>query len=216
MHSPKHHSLSASLDALLTSADGKSLTFDHVLSGVGEKAFGLLLVILSLPSALPVPAPGYSTPFGILLAILSVQMILMRKNPVLPAFARKRDLSFSTAKKLFSAANAFLRRIEVFIHPRMKWIGKPASLSAVGWLTLVMSCLMILPIPLTNTFPAMIIFLVGVGLTEEDGVIVLIGAAIGVLAVAFYAYLIYLVATYGVDGVLQLKDIIKGWLGMQS
>ncbi len=213
MHSSSpHNSLSTSLNTLLLEANGNSLPFKNIVNGVGDKAFGLLLVVLSLPSALPVPAPGYSTPFGIVLAILSVQMILMRATPALPGFAMKRELSFGAATKLFGAANAFLHRIEHFIHPRMKWIGTPAGRCALGWLTLVMSCLMILPIPLTNTFPAMIIFLIGVGLTEDDGLFALIGFCLGILAVAFYTYVVYLLLTLGVDGVIQLKDWIKGLL----
>ena len=40
-----------------------------ILSFAGERIFGFLFVILSLPSALPVPAPGYSIPFGIVGAL---------------------------------------------------------------------------------------------------------------------------------------------------
>jgi len=212
MHPESRKSLSANLDTLLDQANGESLTLEGVFRGVGDKAFGLLLAILSLPSALPVPAPGYSTPFGILLAILSVQMILLRERPSLPKFAMNRKLGFSTAQKLFGAANGFLHKIEWFIHPRMAWIGKPAGRSALGWLTLIMSCLMILPIPLTNTFPAMVIFLIGVGLTEDDGLFALLAVLLGIFAVAFYGYIIYLLATVGLDGVIHLKDLIKSWI----
>ena len=38
-----------------------------ILELAGERVFGFLFVILALPSALPVPAPGYSIPFGILM-----------------------------------------------------------------------------------------------------------------------------------------------------
>ncbi len=43
-----------------------TVTLADILLLAKERIFGFLLVILSLPSALPVPAPGYSTPFGIL------------------------------------------------------------------------------------------------------------------------------------------------------
>jgi hypothetical protein len=212
MSSQSRNSLSQNLDALLEQANGESLTLEGVFRGVGDKAFGLLLVVLSLPSALPIPAAGYSTPFGILLAILSIQMILLRERPSLPKFAMDRKIGFTMAQKMFGFANAFLHKIEWLIHPRFSWIGKPAGRSALGWLTLIMSCLMILPIPLTNTFPAMVIFLIGVGLTEDDGLFALLAFVVGVFAVAFYGYVIYLLATFGVDGVLHLKDLIKSWI----
>ncbi len=60
------------------------VTLADILLLAKERIFGFLLVILSLPSALPVPAPGYSTPFGILIFILAVQLIIGAKIPWLP------------------------------------------------------------------------------------------------------------------------------------
>ena len=207
-----HRSLSQNLTDILSRGDGP-VTLGAVFEGVGEKGFGVLLAILSLPSALPVPAPGYSTPFGMLLAVLSIQMILLKERPILPKFATNMSLKRATAEKILSAANAFLKRIEKLIHPRMRWIGKPAGRSALGWLTLLMSLLMILPIPLTNTAPAMVIFLIGVGLTEDDGIFALLSFGLGLLATAFYAVMVFLIATLGMEGIDQLKEWIKGATG---
>lgn len=211
--SDSRNSLSRNLQEILEAANGQPITLERIFRGVGDKAFGVLLAILSLPSALPLPAPGYSTPFGILLAILSLQMMTFRETPLLPKFAMRHEFSHERARKFFHAAIGFLRRIEWIIHPRMKWIGKPAGRAALGWLTLIMSCLMILPIPFTNTFPAMIIFLIGVGLTEDDGAFALLSFLFGILAVGFYAFVFYLLFTVGLEGVLQLKNWVKSLLG---
>ena len=56
----------------------------EVARAVGEKGFGMLLVVLSLPSALPVPAPGYSTPFGLVMALIALQMVCGRRTVWLP------------------------------------------------------------------------------------------------------------------------------------
>lgn len=55
-----------------------------ILLLAGERIFGFLFVILSLPSALPVPAPGYSVPFGILIFLLAMQLLVGSKSPWLP------------------------------------------------------------------------------------------------------------------------------------
>ncbi len=75
-----------------------------------------------------------------------------------------------------------------------------------------MACLMILPIPLTNTFPAMVIFMIGIGVCERDGLFAVGATVLGILAVAFYAFVIYLLITVGVEGVQELKDWIKSRL----
>ncbi|MEO0888190.1 MAG: exopolysaccharide biosynthesis protein, partial [Cyanobacteria bacterium J06648_10] len=51
------------------------VTLNEILEIAGERTFGFLFVLLSLPSALPIPAPGYSTPFGIVMFLLAVQLI---------------------------------------------------------------------------------------------------------------------------------------------
>ncbi|MEM7792408.1 MAG: exopolysaccharide biosynthesis protein, partial [Verrucomicrobiota bacterium] len=70
-----------------------------------------------------------------------------------------------------------------------------------------------LPIPLTNTFPAMVIFLIGIGLSEEDGLLAIAAFGVGLAAVALYAYIIYLLITQGPEAAGAIKDSIKELLG---
>lgn len=207
MESPRH-SLSENLRALLE-IPGEKLAVRTIADRVGDKGFGLLLAILSLPSALPVPAPGYSTPFGILLILLGVQMVALRSRPWLPERALRREVSKEFAAKVFGAATRFLGLSEKLIKPRMSWINRAGGRVFLGCIVIAMAALMILPIPLTNTAPAMVVFLVGVSLSEDDGFAAIVAFAAGLLAAAFYAYIIYLLATVGMDGVIQLKDWIK-------
>ena len=208
-------SLSTTLRELIARDEsGADVSIANVFQRIGDRGFGLLLVILSLPSALPIPAAGYSTPFGILLAILGLQMVFGRKTPWLPEWAGKHKLSGGFVEKMIGLSAKFFRYLEVFIRPRMRWVGSRAGLPFMGVLVLIMACLMILPIPLTNTFPAFVIFLIGVGLTEEDGLFCLCASALAVVSVALYGYVIYLFVTFGVEGVERLKDLIKSSLGM--
>ena len=42
------------------------VTIDEIMTLAGERAFGFLFILLALPSALPVPAPFYASPFGVM------------------------------------------------------------------------------------------------------------------------------------------------------
>jgi len=210
LDSPRQ-SLSRNLQELLE-LPGDRLSVRVITEKVGDKGFGLLLAILSLPSALPVPAPGYSTPFGILLVLLGAQLVAGRNTPWLPDKALKKEISRDFARKIFSAGTKLLHLSEKFIRPRMRWINSVAGRAFLGIIVIFMGSLMILPIPMTNTFPAMVIFLIGVSLSEDDGLAALVAFAAGLLAAAFYLYIIYLLATVGVDGVIELKDWIKSTL----
>jgi len=194
----------------LIEGETNTLSVREIFDRVGDKGFGVLLVLLSLPSALPVPAPGYSTPFGVLLVLLGAQMVAGRVRPWLPERALRKEFSREKAGKIFRSATRFLHLGEKLIRPRMRWINLRGGRIFLGVIVIGMAALMIVPIPLTNTLPAIVIFLVGISLAEDDGLIALASFFLGVLSAAFYAYIIYLLATVGMDGVIQLKEWIKG------
>ncbi|MGB0259313.1 MAG: exopolysaccharide biosynthesis protein [Coraliomargarita sp.] len=204
-----HCSLAETLEQTLHSQDEQGPSIGELSVAVGDKGFGLLLIILSLPSALPVPAPGYSTPFGIAIAIIALQMLVGRHTVWLPERIKRVRITPKIASKMIGAASKFLRAIEHLIKPRQRWIRSRGGQSGLAIVILIMSCLMMLPIPLTNTFPAMVIFMIGVGLSEEDGLLAIAAFAVGLGAVALYGYIIYLVLTQGPEAVDEIKDWIK-------
>lgn len=185
------------------------LTVGLLLDRVGDKGFGLLLLVLALPSALPVPAAGYSVPFGILLLGVGLQMILRRPRPVFPSRLRSTRLPRGLMDQMLKAGIWFFGRIERWIRPRLEWIGGGPGRSLMGVLVVVMAILMIIPIPLTNTAPAMVIFLIGIGLTERDGLFALGACFLGVAAVALYAALVVALVLYGPEVITEVKDWIK-------
>ena len=210
----QHLSLAAALEQCLRQpatpdASKRGPSIGELCEAVGEKGFGLLLVILSLPSALPLPAPGYSTPLGIALALIALQMLAGRQSLWLPGKLHGLRIQPKLAGKMVSAASRFLRAIERWIKPRQLWIRSRGGQAALAAVVLLMSALMILPIPLTNTLPAMVIFLIGVGLSEEDGLLAILAFVVGLLAVALYAAIIYLLLTQGPEAIDTLKDWIK-------
>ena len=207
-----HLRLSEELQGLLQT-DGESLSVGQLVERVGDRGFGLLLLVLSLPSALPVPAAGYSVPFGILLVVLALQMLIGKTRPVFPKRLERVTLSKGTAERLLNGAAWIFKRLEWIVRPRMRWVGKRAGLTFMGLLVMAMAILMMIPIPMTNTFPAFVIFLIGVGLTEEDGFFAIGACLVGVLAVALYAALVWAIIAYGPEVVTTIKDSIRSALG---
>lgn len=200
--------LSTNLESLAAKARAGGISLGDVFDRFGEKGFGLLLVVLSLPSALPVPAPGYSTPFGIILAFLALQMMSGRSAPWAPQWARSRRFEGDRAAAIFDGGRAFFQRAERLIRPRLQWINSRRGVPLMGIVVLAMSCLMILPIPLTNTAPAMVVFLIGVGLTEDDGLFAGVAVGLGFAAVALYAGVIYLLLTVGREGIERIRETV--------
>lgn len=210
----EHRSLSADLQDILSVAEERDIQLGETMDKLEDKGFGLLLALLSLPSALPVPAPGYSTPFGIALVILGIQMIAGRSVPVMPARVRKMSIPQGFARNMAAATESLFRRLETFIKPRQRWVTSPLGHRLLGFLVVFMGALMILPIPFTNTFPAMVIFAIGICLTEEDGYAGIVAAVVGGLSVLLYIGIIVATFVYGPEVFEAAKDTVKDWLGM--
>lgn len=204
--------LSETLQSLLHS-DGEELAVGTIVQRVEDRGFGLLLLVLSLPSALPVPAAGYSVPFGIVLLLLALQMIAGRQQPVFPRRIERIQLSRKTSQRLLGAGARLFHWLEFLVRPRMRWIGSRGGRVFMGALVMLMAILMLIPIPLTNSFPALVIFLIGVGLTEEDGLFAVAACAVGVLATALYAGLVYALIAYGPEAADSIKEWIRALAG---
>ncbi len=181
-----------------------------ILELAGERIFGFLFVILALPSALPVPAPGYSIPFGILMFLLAIQLIGGSKIPWLPEKMMKGSMKLETIQKFLKKGNPWLKRIEALTRPRMTYIcASTIGRILIGIAIALMSVSMMIPIPGTNTLPAIGIFVTAFGLQEDDGFISLGGLVICLLASVLSTSII-MVAIWGGTS---LVDMIKSSLG---
>ncbi len=181
-----------------------------ILELAGERIFGFLFVILALPSALPIPAPGYSIPFGILMFLLAIQLIAGAKIPWLPEKMMKGSMKLETIQAFLKKGNPWLKRIEALSRPRMTYIctSIPGRI-VIGIAICLMAISMMIPIPGTNTLPAIGIFVTAFGLQEDDGFISLGGLVICLLASVLSTSII-MVAIWGGTS---LVDMIKSSLG---
>lgn len=198
--------LSADLDAFLQDPKrGEQISLLELQQMAGERGFGFFLALLALPSGVPVPAAGYSIPFGILLLFLALQMVLGLRQPWLPDRVQRWSVPTSFAKAVLEKGSWVLKRVEVFARPRWSWICR----SHVGHRVLalaiaLMAISMMIPIPGTNTLPAFSIFVIGVGLLDEDGIVASIGAALSVLGLLVTS----LILTVGFNLLSYAKDFL--------
>lgn len=211
---PQTH-LSQELLDFLERLDGQDCTIGDLVELHGDRGFGLLLLILALPAALPIPAPGYATPFGVLMVVLGFQMLRGRPTPWVPAFAAKRTISYKMLS--FSVRNGRLplRVVELLVRPRLSAMARNRRfLAGVGLTIMLMSAFMSLPIPLTNTAPSFVIFVLAAGILEEDGLLLLGGLLLAPVAAAIAGSALYVAVTLGPEAVeTTIKPMIKSLIG---
>ena len=182
------------------------VSLKEVLDLAGERTFGFLFVLLALPSALPVPAPGYAIPFGVVIFLLAVQLIAGRTRPWLPEGWKTRQFDLATVQKIIGASLPWLRRLEAIARPRMTPVctSLPGR-TVIGVAIALMAISMMLPIPLTNTLPAIGIFVTGFGLLDDDGVISLGGLVLCMMG----GIVTTLILLFGYEAVKAGLDLIR-------
>lgn len=181
------------------------VSLGEIIQLAEKRAFGFLFVVLSLPSALPVPAPGYSVPFGFVIILLAIQMIFGAQRPWLPQRILEGAIALEKVQKVVKAGLPWLRRIESISRPRLSYIctSLPGRV-AIGVAIAAMSVSMMIPVPGTNTLPAMGIFILGFCLLEDDGAIALAGLTHCLVAGSTSVGII-------VAGV-SILDLLKDWI----
>jgi hypothetical protein len=189
------------------------VTLADVLALAGERTFGFLFVLLALPSALPVPAAGYSVPFGVVMLLLAVQLIVGKKTPWLPSRVLKHRFPLEQVQGLVKAGIPWMQRIEQFSKPRLTPVCTSRTGQAViGVAIALMAISMMIPIPGTNTLPAMGIFVTGFGLLDDDGAISLAGMALCAMGGTLTLSILYALAVGGTSLYDWLKAGLNGLL----
>ena len=164
---------STALRDLLRHASTETITLAWLMERLGERSFGLVLLLLGLLATLP----GASVVAGILIAVPAFQMILGRHAPLFPRFLAVRCFKTRRLAAMLVHAVPPLRYLERYIRPR--WQARfGAAKRLVGLAILIVGSLLFVPIPLSNVPPALVIVLVAFAYLEEDGVLLCLTLAI--------------------------------------
>ncbi|MEB3227521.1 MAG: exopolysaccharide biosynthesis protein [Synechocystis sp.] len=191
---------------------GETVSLAQIIALAREKVFGIVLVMLAFPSALPIPAPGYSTPFGILIFLIALQLIIGRQQLWLPLSWQRKTLKTASAQGVLKKGLPWLQKLEAIAHPRLPFVCQHrAGRTLMGITISLMALSMMLPIPGTNTLPAMSIFVTAFGLQEDDGLISAIGVIFSLLIAVLMASVIYVFF----NGGMSLLDVFKDWVKLQ-
>ncbi len=186
--------LSAELRTLLADADGRGMTIWEIEEHLKGRGVAVLVVLMAAPFVLPL-LPGASTPFGLAILFLGMR-IALRREPWLPEFIRRRHLSPAVLQRVISGGIKVAERMERIVRPRMKFLQQVRMIQLIG-VSLAAGGLFLalpLPVPFSNTLPAFSIVLLAAGMMERDGLLVVIGHILGVLA---WVLLIVLLALGG-------------------
>ncbi|MBS0627244.1 MAG: exopolysaccharide biosynthesis protein [Verrucomicrobia bacterium] len=169
------------------------ITIREILSILAKHGHATLLLIFSLPLCLPIPLPGLSTLFGLLLGLIGIQMGFT-KRLWLPKWILEKKIPKDTLKKIITKLISLSIFLQKFLHPRLTLLTKNQFLIGCSGVVISLLSLLLsipLPIPLTNLVSTLPIIAMGLGFLEDDGLCVVIGYFLALVCFTFFFYLGY-------------------------
>jgi hypothetical protein len=168
------------LQKLHNHAPAGHVTLDWLMSSLQKQSFGLITLVLAVVAA----APRISLIGGLLLLIPAVQMMAGHPAPTFPHWIATRNLPTQHVGAVVQRAIPMLRYLEKAVYPRRPTTPE-ATKRVVGIAGLMLSARLILtPFPLSNILPALIIALISLAYTEEDGLVLSISLLVGFVIIA--------------------------------
>ena len=189
----RSHLLSVIEKLLVRSQANEALTVEEIYAEFGSDNHMALIAFLCLPFFQPIPLPGLSVIFGILIFIICL-FIALGREPHLPKALKYRKIGSSAMMSVLNYANRHWPQVQRVVRPRHRiWIYQRGilhlHLSLIAFAALLLA--LPLPVPATNSTPALVIFLNCLGQIEEDGLLIALSYLMMALVILFFLGLAY-------------------------
>lgn len=180
----EHKRVSLVLRAVIETAPGDTISVREIIEAFGERAFGFVIILFSLPNCIPAP-PGMNSVFGIPVLLFAVQLALGFKKPWLPRRILDKRFRVATFRKIIDAAEPKLRRVENLLRPRHTALFGPRGDRLIGLFAVILALCVIVPLPGTNWVPSIALVILSMAILQEDGLVLGFGILAGIVGIAY-------------------------------
>ena len=169
------HDLARLLRRLADDGGEAGLTLHQIRDRLDERAYGLLLLLLSIPCLVP-GLYGVPQAVGLIIILIAAQLLIGREEPWLPRWVLNLRAKGKWLKAMAEFAETRLGWIDRLSRPRLLMFATGAG-ERLAAVFMILATLTIV-LPMTNTIPSIALALLSVGLIQRDGLFVLGGAAV--------------------------------------
>ncbi len=168
---------------------------------MGDRAISALMLIFALPNAFPTP-PGTSAVLGAPLVFLAVQLTFGLK-PWLPKTIAARSMRREDFESIVGRIHRWLAWAERMLQPRLAIFAEPPAEYLAGLSCLLLSIVLVLPVPLGNILPAITISVFAFGILGRDGLFSLVGFLMTAVSLVVAGGVIYGLVKTGIYLIMQ-------------
>lgn len=169
------------------SSQSKGVTLRNLTERLGDRTFGMLLVLFSIFNIIPF----VSLFAGLFVVSLGLQMAVGMSQAWLPAFILDRTLPADRVRTAILAFEPKVRAIERYVRPRWKFSEAPIFDRINGLIIALLGMIIMIPLPLTNLGPALVVVVMGLGVMERDGLLQVCASVIGLLLMIVIGFLAF-------------------------
>ena len=199
---------SVELRELVGRFEDRPVRIGEILEATQGRGYHLLLLLIAVPFVGPIPLPGFSIPFGLVVSLLGLRLVLDR-GPWLPHRFLQREVSTIAWRRIMSATSRIAGAMEVAVRPRLGFVRDHVIFSRIAGLLITVSGAMLMlpfPLPFSNSLPAWTVILLSVGALGRDGLFFFAGCLMFLISLAFFA----LVAFGGIEAF----ELLRWTLGL--
>lgn len=168
------------VDELAKGDPNEEMTFGELLDRFSERSFGLFLLLVLLPTFIPIPV-GVGAVSGGLASLIGLQFLARLEHPWMPKWVANYKFHRHRIVTFRDRMGKWLGRLERLTRARYTGVFTHwAAHAFTGLLLVVLGVLLCLPIPLTNYPFGLILLAYSFALIERDGALMLIAWALGV------------------------------------
>ena len=160
---------------LAADAGPDGLSIRELRDRLDERAFGLLILILTIPCLVPA-LYGVPQVLGIPILLLAGQILVGRTEPWLPEGVLKRRVPKAWLDRMADFSTKRMGWFERLSRPRLRWLATGLGERLAALFMIVATVTIVLP--MTNTVPSVALALLSVGLIQRDGAFVALGSAV--------------------------------------
>ena len=184
------------IEGLLTRIDAASkgkrrVSLEDLYEEVGSRSFGPLMLLAGIVTLAPLVGdiPGVPTTIGLLVILVSSQMVIGRTSFWLPGFLLHRSVSSAKLRKALSWLQRPARFVDRLVRPRLAALAGGAATRVIACLCLLVG--MAMPVmdfvPFTANIAGLALTAFGLSLIAHDGLLAIGALVFTLLAVGLVA-----------------------------
>jgi hypothetical protein len=158
-------------------SDQERVTLDQMISAIGRRSFGPLLLLAGLISISPIDViPGIPTMVAVLVLTVTLQIVFRRQHIWLPGWLLRRSVSRKRLCKALRWLQRPARVVDRFIRPRLTRLTNDTSTYLIAIASAVIACVMPVMevVPFSANIAGAALAAFGLALIAHDGVLALI------------------------------------------